>query len=202
MIEKPTTIRPVQTEDLKQISLLHESQFRDHFLGQYSTEVIERFYSSFLGKSIFLVSGEDHVTGFVLGGNSLKLVSAKSDFIKTNKWLIARETVTRPLLYRQALNHVIDALGTKTSSEADPECVDLLSIAVENSKKGTGLAADLLKAFEAALGPATEYHTAVRKTNIRSLKFFEKRGTLVEREAQGVIYLKIELKASYASGIR
>jgi len=188
------TIRNAQINDVKQISILHKKEFITHFLGHYSVELIEIFYKCFLGISVFIVSeNKGCINGFILGGNSQDLNRAKKQFLNKNKLRYIVETVRRPQVYWQALSRIkfvtSALLPTKpTNLLQSSDQIRLLSIAVSDEVKGSGLASTLLKEFECSIIPVKEYGLSVNKDNHRAIKFYQKNSFLVDKEHDNSIY--------------
>lgn len=191
-------IRKADNWDIPQIALLHKSQFSTHFLGRYSVKLIERFYENFITSSIFIVNENKlgEIDGFVLGGSSDKLNISKSNFIKNYRLHYILETISMPSVYLQALTKAVDICKSLISPEHSVDSIRLLSIAVSNDVKGTGIAVKLLRKFELSILPAKVYGLSVKKDNIRALKFYYKNGFEKEKETGGSIYLVKHLRNS------
>lgn len=187
-------IRNAKLNDIEQISILHKKEFSTHFLGHYSVGLIKKFYECFFGISVFIVSeNKGCINGFILGGNSQDLNRAKKQFLNQNKQRYIMETVIRPQVYWQALSRIkfvtSALLPTKpTNLLQSSDKIRLLSIAVSDEVKGSGLASTLLKEFECNIIPVKEYGLSVKKDNHRAINFYQKSSFLVEKEINNSIY--------------
>lgn len=186
-------IQDAKFGDLSQISTLHKKEFSTHFLGHYSINLISNFYAEFLESSIFIVAVHHGVVdGFLLGGNSRNLNRGKNFFLQKNKLRYTVETILRPQIYGQALNKVksiYDLNQTKKmKSFQGDQNVRLLSIAVSDNVKGSGLASKLLTEFEQVIAPLQEYGLSVKNSNVRAVKFYKKNGFFLEKEVDNSLY--------------
>ena len=79
-----TIIKDAGLDDLKYVAKIHKEIFHDHYLGQFSETLIEKFYQVFIHSDIIFLVSETNgvVNGFVLGGESKKINYCKSSFIK------------------------------------------------------------------------------------------------------------------------
>ncbi|NER94665.1 MAG: GNAT family N-acetyltransferase [Symploca sp. SIO1B1] len=190
---KSYKIQDANLDKLVQISALHKKEFSTHFLGHYSVNLISNFYVNFLGISIFIVAvNQGLVQGFLLGGNSRNLNLAKSQFIQKNKLHYTVETILRPQIYWQALNKIQSLYALKPTKTMESFEVDdrvrLLSLAVNDDLKGSGLASKLLTEFERAIAPVQEYGLSVKNSNTRAIKFYQKNGFVLEKQVDNSIY--------------
>lgn len=185
-------IRKAKKTDIPAIAKIHKAQFSDHFLGNYSVRLIEKFYEPFLDSCVFLVSESyGQLNGFVTGGYSHDLNQAKSKFISDNKIKYFTETILMPTIYLQALSRVKFLTDFKPPNQRPTKNgesgVRLLSIAVAENAKGTGAASKLLENFEKNLD-SESYGLSVKKENERAIKFYYKNGFVLSHEKDGNLY--------------
>lgn len=172
------SIRKALDSDIAQIANLHKQQFKDHFLGRYSEELIRKYYEPFLEACIFLVSECDgKLKGFIMGGSSSNLNAAKRTFLSCNKPRYIIETLLTPTVYIMALKRLKLIKELHSSDIADNKIPQfrLLSIAVAEDAKGSGLASNLVMEFEKHI-QAKEYGLSVHTNNIPAIKFYIKNG--------------------------
>ena len=182
-------LRSAENLDLAGVAALHKRQFSDHFLGQYSECVLDYFYAALLGSSIFLIAEEEgRLLGFVVGGDGAALGAAKRRFAVRVTVRAALETVVRPRLWRPAGARLATLVRGGGGSGGSSVATRLLSIAVDEDAKGMGVAAALVRAFEAALTPGTLYGLSVLSDNVRAVGFYLKMGFAVEKESGGTTY--------------
>lgn len=178
-------IRRGKLEDVFSVATIHKQQFPTHFLGKYSVNLLAQYYKPLL-PYIFLVSDQKgSVNGFVVGGTSNQLVTAKREFLVSNKHLYITETLLRPRTYLGALARVKSLVTLRNVNEnqsTENDFVWLLSIAVDKSALGTGVSQDLCAAFEQSLGTSSSYGLYVLKDNIRAITFYEKMGFEISKE--------------------
>ncbi|MEH7355071.1 GNAT family N-acetyltransferase [Neobacillus drentensis] len=170
-------VRKAVPTDLIQIATIHKEQFKDHFLGHYSNKVIRKYYEPFLESCVFLVSeSEGKLNGFIMGGLSSDLDEAKSVFLANNMARYIIETLLTPSVYRQAMKRLnLLKLLKPTTGEKGKQQWRLLSIAVSENAKGTGISSKLVKEFEANIDFA-EYGLSVHTNNSRAIHFYIKNG--------------------------
>ncbi len=196
------SIRNAKNRDLPAIGAIHKSQFGDHFLGQYSTRLLETYYGAFLGKSVFLVH-ETHETvdGFVLGAKSDQLSACRATFLRSALLRCIWETLFRPRLWREGMISGFSSLiaprlrrGRSEDASTRPR-LRLLSIAVSEEAMRKGLGTELMVAFERTIddGSVCEYGLSFETTNYRAARFYEKMGFEVEMECKAGIYLRKKL---------
>jgi len=187
-------IRNASENDISQIALLHKKQFSTHFLGRYSTNLIEKFYACFLcGELIFLVSEyEGAISGFVLGGKSKYLSRSKEMFLKENRNSCIIETILNPSVYLLAASRILPLFSSlfqyRNKDEKQMAAIRLLSIAVNDKVKGQGVANLLIEAFENKIKPSPNYGLSVNKSNKRAIKFYCRNDFAVERETESSLY--------------
>ncbi len=177
------SIRSAEHSDLTSIASIHKAQFPTHPLGRFSQDLIAKFYRPYLGHSLFLVhEGSQGIDGFVLGDKDGQLADSKSSFIDANIMQLCRETLCRPRLWPTMLRSIYAisrrvCFGRSQASQSSKDTTfHLLSIAVDKDRAGTGIAGELMDAFEQALrGSVTEYCLSVRKGNLRAIRFYQKR---------------------------
>jgi ribosomal protein S18 acetylase RimI-like enzyme len=192
------SIRPAENSDLPAVAAIHQRQFETHFLGQYSTKLLECFYRSFLGKSLFLVhETENDVDGFVMGGESADLNSCEKAFIRENLPRCCWETIFRPHVWRGAIwrgaatvKSLLRRHEPRQDVSSDPN-IRILSIAVEKSAMGSGAATALVKAFEEIIfnNHIEQYGLSVLQDNHRAIRFYEKMGFVIDRNENKCFYL-------------
>lgn len=173
-------IRKAVLSDMTKIARIHKEQFKDHFLGQYSQKVVQKYYEPFLDSCIFLVSeSQGKINGFIMGGLNSDLEIAKRSFLFSNKARYITETLIKPTVYIQALKrlNLLKVLKSSPSVLKETVAVEyrLLSIAVSESTKGTGLSSKLLTEFEKHI-KAKDYGLSVHTHNLRAMKFYLKNG--------------------------
>ncbi len=172
------SIRKALSSDIAQIANLHKEQFKDHFLGRYSEKLIQKYYEPFLEACIFLVSECDgKLNGFIMGGLSSNLNAAKLTFLSSNKLRYIVETLLTPIVYIMALKRLklIKELHSSNIADNNIPQFRLLSIAVAEDAKGSGLASELVMEFEKHI-QAEEYGLSVHTNNIPAIKFYIKNG--------------------------
>lgn len=190
-------IRIAVKKDLEQIAGIHKEQFATHFLGKYSKSIIMAFYECFLSKSYFIVyekkGGE--VVGFVMGGYSNMLSSAKNEFLQKHRFRSIWETILRPNTWRMAAarlamlrlnNHDKTAVLRQSTNDGSYR---LLSIAVQKNFMGKGIAGELMSEFEStARKYEQQYGLSVNKYNDRAIRFYKKNGFYCEKEESESLY--------------
>ena len=195
-------IRSAEDRDLPAVAAIHKSQFGDHFLGQYSIRLLEKYYGAFLGKSVFLVhETQEGVDGFILGAESDRLSACRATFLRSTLLQCIWETLFRPRLWRKGITSgfsiVIAPRPRRGSSDKAPTKprLRLLSIAVSKEAMGEKVGAGLIDVFERTIdnGDVCEYGLSLKKTNHRAARFYEKMGFEVEMENEMAICLRKKL---------
>ena len=188
-------IRKALPSDIAQIASLHKQQFKDHFLGRYSESLIQKYYKPFLEACIFLVSECDgKLKGFIMGGSSSNLNAAKRTFLSCNKLRYIFETLLNPTVYVMALKplKLIKELQSSDIADNNIPQLRLLSIAVAEDVKGSGLASKLLMEFEKHI-QAEEYGLSVHTNNIPAIKFYIKNGFTKTHDSAETTYFSKNL---------
>ena len=186
MIQKGTYIRPAVIEDLKFVASIHKQQFSTHYLGQFSTILLERFYESLLrDEIIFVVSEtEGQVSGFVVGGKLSEINKYTSQFIKNNIPLYVSEILIHPQTWINSCKkfaRIIFKCTPPACSLDNTMDYTLLSIAVSPCVQGKHIANHLVEGFEHVLKKySDEYFLSVKDNNFRALRFYQKMG-LIEK---------------------
>ncbi len=176
-------VRPAREDDLWEVARIHKLQFStvDYTLGQYSVALIREFYRCFLGRCLFLVHVSPRgIDGFVLGGERKDLNHVEQVFFRSHLFACCFETLRHPRLwpaaYRTA-SRMFLSRGKKPVNHDRQDVPRLLSIAVDESAKGSGAATALVSAFDAFFrGSFPAYELSVVKTNHRAVRFYEKLG--------------------------
>lgn len=187
-------VRKVNYQDLWQIAKIHKEQFKDHYLGNFSENLLFRFYKSFYEDKeiIFIVFDQDNIiNGFIVGGELRKINKASSNFIKNNIPLYSWEIFCRPSTWLKSLQKLTNVIFKKKPLEESLDYTmdyTLLSIAVSNEGKGRGVASNLIDKFDEFLREKTnEYFLSVHDNNARALAFYRKKGFVKERHFNGEI---------------
>lgn len=145
------TIKSLKTEDIKNISILHQIAFKNFFLTSLGPDFLIQFYTSILrskdGIAIGAFDNNNKLVGFAIGANT------KNGFYKS---LLKNNFI--PLLFSAFFNLLKQPLKIKrllqsllTSETSNEEFIDyatLLSICVDPDKKGQKIGKLLLEAFE------------------------------------------------------
>ena len=187
-------IKQATDNDIFRVASIHKQQFPTHFLGKYSVKLLSEYYKAFLDNSIFLVSKHnDEANGFVVGGSASILSCARRDFLTQNKVLYITETILRPNTYWGVLTRfksVVNSMQQTNKSDIISDEYLILSIAVNKSYMGKGIAQELCRVFEESIKPdASEYGLYVRRDNKRAIKFYEKTGFNINKQVGDELYL-------------
>jgi len=172
-------IRAAAATDIPAIARIHKQRFATHLLGQYSTSLIGQYYAAFLDRAVFLVhEGEAGVDGFVVGGPWATCWACKRAFLRANVPRCLGEALCHPRFALAALRQARHMLGgARTRRKPATPAFRLLSIAVAEEAGGTGVGADLVKAFEARIPPRVPaYGLSVHTDNARAIRFYRKLG--------------------------
>lgn len=195
------TIRNATLSDIPAVAQIHKARFADHLLGHYSNSFIASFYECLAKQAIFLVHfTQQGVDGFVVGGESHTMAACKRGFVKKHLIRCAVETAFHPSIWHLGLLGLLDLRPLhRNASEANANMHDmrLLSIAVDESARGTGAGAALVRAFEAQIRDrCSNYGLTVRKSNRQAIRFYEKLGFLLEEESRRGLALRKHFRIS------
>jgi ribosomal protein S18 acetylase RimI-like enzyme len=184
--ETTSEVRAAREDDLTTVTRIHKLHFSnaDYTVGQYSVALIREFYHCFLGRSVFLVHASDsRVDGFVLGGERKDLHAIERLFLRNHFLACCLETLGHPLRWRAAFrtaSRLLLRCWTKPASYDPLPVPRLLTLAVDESVKGSGVAKALVDAFESRLRRSyAAYELSVVKTNHRAVRFYQKLGLRV-----------------------
>ena len=145
------TIKSLKTEDIKNISILHQIAFKNFFLTSLGPDFLIQFYTSILrskdGIAIGAFDNNNKLVGLAIGANT------KNGFYKS---LLKNNFI--PLLFSAFFNLLKQPLKIKrllqsflTSETLNEEFLNyatLLSICVDPDQHGHKIGKFLLKAFE------------------------------------------------------
>ena len=211
MSNKQVVLRNVSEIDVADIAFLHKKLFEDHLLGMMPVGLLKKFYNSFLyNENIFICAEIDNqIVGFVLGGLGGSIAKCKKDFLHKNFIHFGLNILIRP----RALRMVLKTHFQKNTPPIDNQVVKktarlrLLSIGVDNSYQGKGIAALIVKKFEETLlerddlrkvlsdssiendSAFIQYGLSVHKTNIKAIRFYYKLGFMDEKETKNGLFL-------------
>ena len=185
-----TEVRAAVRDDLADVARIHKARFgtHDYTLGQYSNSLIREFYASFLGRCLFLVHVSDRgIDGFVVGGMREDLFRVQRSFVLNNVGRCCLETLLHPRLWTaiyRAVRRIFALQPTQLVEFLTPDLPRLLSIAVDESAQGRGVAAALVTAFESSICNRYDGYTlSVLKTNQHAVRFYEKLGLTIMVDA-------------------
>lgn len=190
-----TEYRLAIEDDLLQVARIHKDRFPTHYLGQFSTVLLEAFYRNLLEDGhLFVVAVEEgEVQGFVLGGEWKKISQSLHEFMKKHLARSLMESAVRPKTWRQSLKKLMSLFGKK---ETDPNNLDnieshtLLSIATSRSAQGKGVAVGMLAAFDREMKKmSNRYYLSVQDTNARAIAFYKKAGFAEAYRCEGEIQM-------------
>ncbi len=192
------TIRPVKKEDILAISKIHKEIFKDHYLGNFSIRILSQFYKSFISvDTIFLVSVDFTnltINGFVLGGSSDQLFEARKNFINDSIFRFLFEIMIKPNIWIDSLTRLCHKNQRNKSNIA----FRLLSIGIDPSSQGHGVAMKLVEAFDEIAYDlkVNEYGLSVHSTNLRAINFYTKMGFQIESKKPNSIFFYKKVKSS------
>lgn len=181
--------------DLVQVAKIHKEQFPNHYLGQFSTSLLEKFYKNLLdGGYVFVVADEEGIIlGFVLGGEWMKISESLSVFIKKNFLRSLLESSIRPKTWKKSFQKGISMFSHKVS---DPNNLDnierftLLSISTSKLAQGKGIGSGLIKAFDIEMKKITNrYYLSVQDTNATAIRCYKKNGFVEAYACSGEIQM-------------
>lgn len=145
------TLKALKTEDVKNITILHQIAFKNFFLTSLGSDFLTKFYASIFrskdGIAIGAFDNSNELVGFAIGAKT------KKGFYKS----LLKNNFT-PLLFSAFFNLLKQPLKIKrllqsflTSETSNEEFIDyatLLSICVNPDKKGQKIGKLLLEEFE------------------------------------------------------
>lgn len=190
-----TEYRFARQDDLLQVARIHKDRFPTHYLGQFSTALLEAFYRNLLEDGhLFVVAAEEgEVQGFVLGGEWKKISQSLHEFMKKHLIRSLTESAVRPRTWKQSLKKLMSLFGKK---ETDPKNLDnieshtLLSIATSRASQGKGIAVGMLALFDREMKKMNHrYYLSVQDTNARAIAFYKKAGFTEAYRCEGEIQM-------------
>ena len=194
-----TRVRLATRNDLRYIADIHKKQFSDHYLGQFSVKLLERFYDCFFCyETIFIVSETNGIlSGFVVGGKLSTINFCTSLFLKRNIPLYIGQVLIRPHTWMKSCRKLMNIVrGRKVPKESLDSVMDytLLSIAVSPDFQGKNVACDLISYYKLMEKYSCKYFLSVMDSNLRAIKFYKKMGFVRERHFNGEYQLVKELR--------
>ncbi len=192
--------RKVCVDDLSEISILHRSLFKDHYLGKFTLNFIRRFYSCYLTRNIiFLIaeSEDNKVVGFVMGGKSSILAECMNQFMRKFFFQYLVEVIVKPSLWLYTLKRILILFRNKIKRDSKLDRTltwGLLSIGIDKQYQGKGVAKKLLIEFELALPlDISKYILSVKEDNKKAIAFYNKNGFVLKTRKRDGLYLEKEI---------
>lgn len=194
---KNILIRNAEESDLSSIASTHCKCFKGYLISLLGTNLIQRYYKSFLNEApeLFFIAENERgsILGFVMG--YFPGSTAREIFIKSNLPLLVLKTGLLCLRFKKvawgivtnrislAISHLFGykkILGMKSKEKY----TDLLSICVLKEFQGSGISLQLVNSFELAI-KAKNYNCYTLSTgsgNIRAKSFYIKSGMKIKFE--------------------
>ncbi len=193
--------------DIREISRIHQSSFVGYFLHSFGEEFLRIYYANYLSgpEHVLLVAkAENKVIGFVAGTHDKTLLYRtlfNNNFFSIVKLTIKKFIASKKFRHQlfKRIHIVVNAIklkfsiikygNEKSSEEAD---VKLLSIAVKNEFRGTGVSVALIRRFEKEIfkGESLSCALSVKTDNSRGIGFYKKMGWQIVSRDENSIYLK------------
>ena len=187
--------RYAKKTDLIQVAQIHKEQFKSHYLGQFSSSLLESFYKNLLeGGFVFIVAeNEGKILGFVLGGEWKKISESLNTFMRKNIVRSMFESALHPQTWKKSLHKLLSLFR---QSVKDPNNLDniekftLLSIATSKISQGQGIGTGLVSTFNDEMKRITNrYYLSVQDTNERAIGFYKKMGFVEAYKCEGEIQM-------------
>lgn len=182
----------MQKKYLKGIAAIHCKAYSDnHFTSCFSIEKTMEYYSWLIkaGDLSLVALEDDEVMGFIISG--IAVSKGVDAFVARNRPYLARLLLSHPrFLYQKAMMSLCNAI---LPSEPSAARFRLLSIAVDPACQSCRVGTEMLGFLEGVLGERCVplYGLSVRGTNHNAVKFYERRGFVLERESRvSKYYLK------------
>lgn len=198
--EEDDGLRPLETRDAKNVAVLHREVFPDYpstKLGENFCTELYQSYAKTEGAFGFILRRGGECVGFVAGG----IPGVHEQINQTLRGRAATALLTRPALASETISDRLSKIFRKTKPSANgsaplngsasfdkkvdvKRAAKLVIIGVKESARGTGAAAELMRAFrEEALHRGFEtIFLVVRRDNERARAAYEKSGwTLIDR---------------------
>jgi ribosomal protein S18 acetylase RimI-like enzyme len=188
-------IRDMTAEDLDHVARLHRQGFGGYFLTNLGTAFLKRYYAQFLGspKSYAVAACDSSgVIGFCVGTQDKPTFFRRlyRKHFASTAILVAFGAIGNPVIRRgvlRRLDHIGQAFRARFGREQPKPSelntvhhvpARLLSIAVADEHRGTGLAEHLVEQFCARLRAVgvTEVELTVATSNKRAIAFYVKTG--------------------------
>jgi len=200
-------VREAGPQDLKAVALLHNESFKGHFLPKLGRKLVENYYRSFLiDGNLFLLHTCDGgvINGLILGTNTYR--KSTESFVRENMILLTFRTLLLVVrldrevyskinkflfkrIFRKRRKADVDASSLAEVSGGGKRfgrMNELLSICVFPGVQGSGVAVELIEAYEKVLTEKeyAGYRLSVRKDNARAIGFYLKIGMSAYSESQ------------------
>lgn len=193
------TYRLANKEDLIQVAQIHKEQFPTHYLGQFNTSLLVKFYSYLLDeKNVFVVAEEDkRILGFVIGGEWKYIESKLNLFIKENVMSYVWQIAIHPQTWVKSVQKFIGLIHKPKHDYVlldDTEKYTLLSIATAKQSQGKGVGSGIVDAFNEEMKKiGNRYFLSVQDTNENAIRFYKKKDFIVANEIPGELQMIKEL---------
>ncbi len=209
-----------KSEDIESVCHVHLQSFQGEFLSSFGNEFLKVYYrnSLFDSEHLLLVAKvQDEIVGFVAG--TLDNEDLYQNLFKKNFFTIALIAIKRFLFSKDFRNQVLkrkhfirdaiksrfpkrknkkDSMYREMKQETSGKCCNLISIAVLDSFRGSGVALDLTKAFESEMQKmgAVEGELYVKTGNTRGIDFYKKAGWQIANEYSKTMRLTKEFSGN------
>ena len=195
-------VRNAKLSDMLAVSRVHVKCFPNYFSTKMGTKILKRYYTCYYKENPFFVVAESNgmIVGFCMGYQ----VGSRSRerFLKENVVLLGLQCLKLMFMLD---GEIYNKLATFMHSKLHKSSIckdnvletvpqgDLLSICMLDGYHGSGVASQMLVAFEKLLhekGIMT-YHLSVRPDNKRARAFYEKMGMrCIDQTDDSVVYEK------------
>jgi ribosomal protein S18 acetylase RimI-like enzyme len=172
----------LSNDEIKQVSKIHQESINLGFLSQLGPGFLYYLYQSIDksdGSILIVAKNKDKVIGFVTGTNQLKAVYS---YLLKHYFIQASLKVLPHVFSYIKLKKILELLSHTKNETADKQelSTELLSLAVNEEYRGTGIAKDLFLAVSSFFKKThhTEFKIIVGNSLVGAQKFYSKMGAV------------------------
>ena len=191
------TVRTATADDLERISQTHIRCFPNSLSSQMGEKLLQKYYWEFMKEDpeLFVVADNgDDIVGFCMGYLCNKS-GFKKNYVSNNIFALALRCVVLAISGNRVFyKRISQKFSTKNNANDDEIIVadaydpaqkgDLLSICLDSSLRGTGIAKEMLSEYEDRLRHLDRKLCllSVENNNSQAIRFYEKNGYIVYKK--------------------
>lgn len=184
-----TRVSHATERDLDAMARIFRAAFPLHATAPLSGILLREFLGAHRAHCIVLAARDagGNTLGFAVGGRIAALDAARDQFVGAHAAAVAVSALRRGVLFRMLAARL---QGYARRPKPPRSQWQLRFIAVDESARGLGAGAALLRAFEAALPPTERYHAWTMAGEHGAVPFYQHLGFVIDLEIDGHVRME------------